>query len=84
MVDRHYLLTSRQMATFVAAGFLRFDALVPDELNHAAMRELEQGLQRAPAGTPLAYRSVSWPCSVSWRVQMPPARWWMGWRPLYR
>ena len=54
MVDRHYLLTSTQMATFVAAGFLRFDALVPDELNHAPMRELEQGLQAGPAGMPLA------------------------------
>lgn len=54
MVERRYLLTSKQMATFVAAGFLRFDGLVPDALNQAAMRELEGGIQRKPAGTPLA------------------------------
>jgi hypothetical protein len=42
------------MATFVAAGFLRFDELVPDELNQAAMRELENPGPRPPAGTPLS------------------------------
>ncbi len=54
MVDREHLLTSQQMATFVAAGYLRFDALVPDEINRAAMREMETGIRGAPAGTPLA------------------------------
>ncbi len=54
MSDRADLLTSRQMATFVTEGYLRFDELVPDELNQAAMRELEQGVRGAPAGTPLS------------------------------
>jgi Phytanoyl-CoA dioxygenase (PhyH) len=34
------LLDSRQMAHFVARGFLRFDAVVPDELNTAFLREV--------------------------------------------
>ncbi len=53
MTDRSNLLTTKQMASFAAAGFLRFDALVPDELNQAAMRDLESRVPGAPAGTPL-------------------------------
>src|SRR5687767_10241493 len=53
MVDKKYLLTSKQMASFVADGYLRFDALVPDAINQAAMPELEAGLPGAPWGTPL-------------------------------
>ncbi|MFN8023825.1 MAG: phytanoyl-CoA dioxygenase family protein [Acidimicrobiales bacterium] len=34
------LLTTDQMATFVARGFLRLDAVVPDEINAQAMDEL--------------------------------------------
>ena len=34
------LLTTDQMASFVARGFLRFDAAVPDEVNDQAMAEL--------------------------------------------
>jgi hypothetical protein len=33
MVDRAALLTSHQMASFVAKGYLRFDGLVPDDIN---------------------------------------------------
>src|SRR6185312_14109015 len=54
MVDRSTLLTSKQMASFAAAGFLRFDGAVPDELNQAAMRELEGKVPGAQAGTPLS------------------------------
>tara|TARA_B100000586_G_scaffold254725_2_gene216248 strand:+ start:607 stop:1488 length:882 start_codon:yes stop_codon:yes gene_type:complete len=38
-MDGH-LLTTRQMASFVADGYLRFDALVPDGLNHRASDEM--------------------------------------------
>jgi hypothetical protein len=34
------LLDSRQMATFVARGYLRFDAVVPDEINRAFLGAL--------------------------------------------
>lgn len=55
MVDKKYLLDSKQMASFVARGFLRFDALVPDELNQRVMAEMEAGgIQSQPAGTPLS------------------------------
>ena len=32
MADKRSLLTSKQVAAFVANGFLRFDALVPPEI----------------------------------------------------
>ena len=33
MIDRTHLLNSRQMAQFVADGYLRFDELVSQDLN---------------------------------------------------
>lgn len=55
MVDKKYLLDSKQVATFVARGFLRFDELVPEELNQAAMAEIDAGsIEAAAAGTPLS------------------------------
>ena len=53
MRDQGQLLTSKEMAQFVSAGFLRFDGLVPDELNREAMPALEAGFPRPSAGTPL-------------------------------
>ena len=55
-------LTTRQMAEFVANGFIRFDAIVPDAVNEAGieeMRRLElerfapEGLKPPHTGTPL-------------------------------
>ncbi|MEM7737473.1 MAG: phytanoyl-CoA dioxygenase family protein [Deinococcota bacterium] len=54
-MDKAHLLNNEQMATFVARGFLRFDELVPAELNQAVMAEIDAGgIQGAPAGTPLS------------------------------
>lgn len=39
-MDASNLLSTDQMASFVAQGFLRFDAAVPDELNRQALDEL--------------------------------------------
>jgi len=53
--DKKYLLDSKQMAEFVARGFLRFDELVPDEINQAVMQDIDDNnIKGAPAGTPLA------------------------------
>ena len=38
------LLSSVQMAHFVADGFLRFDGLIPDAINREAMREIDEKL----------------------------------------
>ena len=38
MVGKEYLLNSIQMAQFVARGFLRFDELIPKEINEAIMK----------------------------------------------
>ncbi len=55
MADREHLLDSRQMARFVARGFLCFDGLVPDEINRAFQAEAEANtLPVVPAGTALA------------------------------
>jgi Phytanoyl-CoA dioxygenase (PhyH) len=54
-LDKKHLLTSKQMASFVAKGFLRFDELVPKALNERIMREIDAGqVKAAPAGTPLS------------------------------
>lgn len=60
--DRTNLLSTKDMARFVARGFLRFDELVPKELNERAISELAlltrdrwapQGKVKPPAtGTP--------------------------------
>ncbi len=42
MADNHQLLTSVQMANFVADGLLRFDELIPDVINAEVMRELDE------------------------------------------
>ncbi len=55
MVEKKDLLTTAQMAEFVARGFLRFDEIVPDAINQAVMAAFDQGgIQAAPAGTPLS------------------------------
>ena len=43
MADSSNLLNSKQMANFVTDGCLRFDELVPEELNEAAHAEMEAG-----------------------------------------
>jgi hypothetical protein len=48
------LLTSVQVAHFVAHGSLRLDAVVPDELNAQAIDVLHAGIPATPYGTPLA------------------------------
>ncbi len=54
MIDKKYLLTTEQMASFVADGYLRFDKLIPDELNKAAHAEMETGVSvRGGGGTVL-------------------------------
>jgi Phytanoyl-CoA dioxygenase (PhyH) len=63
MVDKRYLLTSKQMADFVADGMLVFEELVPAEINAEALRDLdERRISRSyeRSGQPL---SQLWPDS---------------------
>ena len=54
MVDQKYLLDSKQMASFAANGYLRFDNLVPQVLNDAAEKEMAgHEVPREQAGTPI-------------------------------
>jgi len=53
--DKEYLLTSKQMARFAADGFLRFDEIVPQELNERALAEMEaNAIPRGRAGEPFS------------------------------
>ncbi|HLV34241.1 MAG TPA: phytanoyl-CoA dioxygenase family protein [Spirillospora sp.] len=71
MIDKQYLLTSRQMAEFVARGFLRFDQLVPDDINQAVMEAIDTGTIRShPAGTPLS-QCYPEPSPIGKMLRMP-------------
>jgi hypothetical protein len=50
---RQHLLTSAQMAHFVAYGSVRLDAVVPDDLNDEAVTVLTDGIPPVPYGTPV-------------------------------
>lgn len=50
---REDLLTSVQLAHFVAHGALRMDAVVPDSMNAEAIEVLQAGIPHATHGTPL-------------------------------
>ncbi|WP_419992364.1 phytanoyl-CoA dioxygenase family protein [Streptomyces boninensis] len=62
-LERKHLLTSAQVAHFVAHGSLRLDAVVPESMNGEALRVLEAGVPGVPYGTPLsqAYAPDSFP-----------------------
>jgi hypothetical protein len=51
-IDRNHLLTTRQMAEFVADGFLIFPEVVPTELNDAFLDEWVAGLYSRGFGVP--------------------------------
>jgi hypothetical protein len=71
MVDKQYLLTSKQMATFVARGYLRFDELVPPAINEAVMADFDAGgIKAAPAGTPLS-QCYPPPSAIGEMLRMP-------------
>ncbi len=71
MVGKEYLLSSIQMAQFVARGFLRFDELIPKELNDAIMRDIDAGTVKAQAaGTPLS-QCYPPPSAVGEMIRLP-------------
>lgn len=71
MVDKQYLLNSKQMASFVARGFLRFDELVPKAINDAVMAEIDAGtIKAAPAGTPLS-QCYPEPSAIGRMIRLP-------------
>jgi ribosomal protein S27AE len=71
MVDKQYLLDSKQMASFVARGFLRFDELVPQAINDAVMAEIDAGsIKAAAAGTPLS-QCYPEPSAIGSMIRMP-------------
>ena len=55
MSDSEHLLSTLDVARFVARGYLRFDSVVPQNLNDRFVSEAKQGVPIAsPAGTPLS------------------------------
>ncbi|OMI36310.1 phytanoyl-CoA dioxygenase family protein [Streptomyces sparsogenes] len=53
MSTTRHLLTSAQVARFVAHGFLRLDAIVPQEMNDEALGVFADGLDDVPYGSPV-------------------------------
>lgn len=54
-IDKEKLLTTNQMASFAARGFLRFDELIPHEVNESVMAQIDAGpIARPAGGTPLS------------------------------
>jgi hypothetical protein len=71
MAEKRYLLNSNQMASFVARGFLRFDELVPDDINEATMAAIDAGtITSHPAGTPLS-KCYPYPSPIGKMLRMP-------------
>src|SRR5690349_3741891 len=59
------------MAFFVAKGYLRFDELIPDEINKGVMKDIDAGTVRSqPAGTPLS-QCYPPPSAVGEMIRMP-------------
>ena len=59
------------MAEFVARGFLRFDEIVPDEINQATMAAFEAGgIKSYPAGTPFC-KCYPAPSPIGAMLRMP-------------
>lgn len=63
-MSKEHLLTTAQMASFAADGFLRFDELVPDEINRESMREIDEKL------IPQGYDRQGQPLSGLWPESM--------------
>ncbi|MFW6599033.1 phytanoyl-CoA dioxygenase family protein [Propionibacteriaceae bacterium Y2011] len=53
LVDRKHLLTSVEMAQFVASGAVRLDGVVPAALNDRAIDVFDAGIEHHPYGTDL-------------------------------
>jgi hypothetical protein len=71
MVGKEHLLSTKQMAEFVARGFLRFDELVPAELNARIMQDIDNKQVKAqPAGTPLSQCYLP-PSAVGEMLRLP-------------
>src|SRR2546423_11209177 len=54
MENKQVLLTSVQMARFVARGSVRLDAVVPEQMNAEGLATLAEGVPSVPYGTPLS------------------------------
>ena len=67
-------LNTVQMAEFAARGVLRFDALIPGELNEAAHREMaENVIAGSPGGIPLSECFPS-PSAIGEVIRLPEVR----------
>ena len=55
------LLDSKQVAAFVADGYLRFDAIIPGPLCAAALKEIAAGGPASPYGASPESPARSWP-----------------------
>lgn len=71
MINKKYLLNSKQMASFVARGLLRFDEVVPAEINEAVMAEIDAGTIKAAAAGTLLSQCYPHPSAIGQMLRMP-------------
>ena len=50
---KEHLLNSKQMAQFVASGYLKFEEMVPKDLCQACLEEMHHNRGYLAVGTPL-------------------------------
>lgn len=70
-VEQQDLLTTNQMASFAARGFLRFDNLIPAEINRAVMAEIDAGTIDRPAGGTLLSACYPSPSPLGEMLRLP-------------
>ena len=59
---KKHLLSSKQMAQFVASGFLKFDEMIPKELCEACLVEMKENRGYLDVGTPF---EKTWPIGTA-------------------
>ena len=71
MVEKRYLLNSKQIAEFVARGVRVVEEFVAREINEAVIAEIEgDGIASQPAGTPLS-QCYPYPSPIGHMIRMP-------------
>ncbi|MEM7131080.1 MAG: phytanoyl-CoA dioxygenase family protein [Chloroflexota bacterium] len=71
IVNKEHLLTTNQMASFAARGFLRFDNLIPQDINQAVMAEIDAGTIDRPAGGSLLSECYPLPSPLGQMLRLP-------------
>ena len=65
-----HLISSKEMAQFVAAGYLKFEEMVPKDLSDACLEDMKNHRGYLEVGTPF---EETWPHGFATRRRVPVA-----------